>query len=116
MRGNPKIPVLRMHEIGDPSVLPSVVQGYEERISANEKEGLFRVVYVSAATHCGINAAESAAAVETLLRRLDTGKWESTDPEAMNQRAASLGAGAPPRFTTMDKFRQVKYNRVWIPE
>jgi pimeloyl-ACP methyl ester carboxylesterase len=116
VRGNPKIPVLRMHEVGDPSVLPSVVQGYEEQISANGKEDLFRVVYVNAATHCGINAAESGAAVETLLRRLDTGQWERTDPEAMNERAASLGADAPPRFTSMDKFRQVKFNRVWIPE
>ncbi len=116
VHGNPKIPVLRMHEIGDYQVPLSLVQGYEGEVHANGKDDLFRTAFVNADGHCGFNVAESAAAIETMMRRLDSGKWGSTNPEQLNQLAASLGTNAASRFTAIDKFKQVKYNRVWSPE
>src|SRR5690242_12361287 len=102
-----------MHEIGDYQVPPSLVQGYEGEVHANSKDDLFRTAFVNADGHCEFNVAESAAAIEIMMRRLDTGKWGSTDPEQLNKLAISLATKATPRFTSADKYRQVKYNRVW---
>jgi hypothetical protein len=114
--GKPKIPVLRLHEIGDYQVPLSLVQGYEAQIRANGKEDLYRSAFVKADGHCEFNPAESTAAVEVMVRRLDTGKWESTTPDALNTLAASLGTGATPRFITIDQYLQKKYNRTWLPD
>ena len=114
--GNPKIPVLRMHEIGDYQVPISIVQGYETQIVANGKQDLFRTAYVNADGHCGFNAAETTAAVETMMQRLNTGAWGNTTPAGMNALAARLGTGATPRFFDIDRYLQKQYNRVWIPE
>lgn len=116
VRGNPQIPVLRMHEIGDYQVPISIVQGYETQIVANGKQDLFRTAYVNADGHCGFNAAETTAAVETMMQRLKTGTWGNTTPEGMNTLAASLGTGAAPRFFSIEQYLQKKYNRVWIPD
>ncbi|MEP7344740.1 MAG: hypothetical protein ABI877_05720 [Gemmatimonadaceae bacterium] len=116
VRGNPRIPVLRMHEIGDYQVPISIVQGYETQINANGKQDLFRTAYVNAPGHCGFNTAESTAAVETMMQRLNTGAWGNTTPAGMNALAATLGTGATPRFFSIEKYMQKKYNRVWIPD
>ncbi len=116
VRGNPKIPLLRMHEVGDYEVPISLVQGYEGQVHANEKDELLRTAFVNADGHCEFNVAESAAAIETMMRRLDSGKWENTDPDHLNKLAKSLTTGTAPRFTAIDKLKQVKYNRVWTPD
>ena len=65
-------------------------------------------------SHCGFSAAETMAAIETLMGRLDTGRWGSTDPEQMNTLAKSLH-GSAARFTRIDRYAQKKYNRTWAP-
>jgi pimeloyl-ACP methyl ester carboxylesterase len=113
-KGMPRIPVLRMHETGDQQVPLSLVEGYRDLIQANGKDDLYRLVVVNSPAHCNYTAAESLAAVETMMRRLDTGRWESTDPNAMNARAKALH-DSPARFTTIDAYAQKKYNRTWAP-
>jgi pimeloyl-ACP methyl ester carboxylesterase len=113
-KGMPRIPVLRMHEVGDQQVPLSLVEGYRDLIQANGKEDLYRLVVVNSPAHCNYSAAESIAAVETMMRRLDTGRWESTDPDQMNARAKALHS-SPARFTTLDAYAQRKYNRTWAP-
>lgn len=115
VRGNPKIPVLRLHEIGDYQIPLSLVQGYDAQVHANGKDDLYRTAFVNADGHCGFTVAESAAAIAAMMRRLDTGKWDSTDPDALNKLAASLRTRTASRFIPIDQFRQVKYNRVWSP-
>jgi hypothetical protein len=94
----------------------SLVQGYEAQVHAYGKEAMYRSAYVRGAGHCDFTVAESAAAIETVLRRLDTGNWGSTDPDRLNALAASLGTKDAARFTPIDTFRQVKYNRIWAPD
>jgi uncharacterized protein YjeT (DUF2065 family) len=113
-KGDPKIPLLRIHEIGDPSIPPSLVQGYDDLVRANRRDDLYRTAYVQAASHCGFTAAEAMAAIETMMRRLDTGRWASTDPAQMNTLAKSLH-GSAARFTRIDRYAQKKYNRTWAP-
>jgi hypothetical protein len=113
-KGLPRIPLLRMHEVGDQQVPLSLVEGYRDLIQANGKEDLYRLVVVNSPAHCNYSAAETMAAVETMMRRLDTGRWESTDPDQMNARAKALHS-SPARFTTLDAYAQKKYNRTWAP-
>jgi hypothetical protein len=113
-KGTPKIPLLRMHEVGDQQVPLSLVQGYGDLVRANGKDDLYRLAVVNSPAHCNYTVAETMAAVETLMRRLDTGRWESTDPEQMNGLAKSLHASAA-RFTRIDPYAQKKYNRTWAP-
>jgi pimeloyl-ACP methyl ester carboxylesterase len=113
-KGTLEIPLLRMHEIGDWRVPPSLVQGYDDLVQANSKDDLYRTAYVLAPSHCGYTPAEVLAAIETLERRLDEGRWGSTDPEQMNTLAKSLDQ-SPARFTPIDRYAQEQYNRAWAP-
>ena len=116
VRGNPQVPLLRIHDIGD-TVLPvSQVQGYDDLVSANGKDALYRTAFTNAGNHCGFTVAESAAAVETMVRRLDTGRWGNTDPEALNELARSLDRSSTTRFISFDPYKVTKYNRTWIPD
>lgn len=115
VRGDPKVPLFRMHEIGDYQVPMSLIQGYNGLIRENGKEDLYRAAYIESPTHCGMNVAETAAAVAALERRIDTGQWVSVDPAALNALAESQGTGVTPRFITPDDYMQEEYNRVWVP-
>ena len=109
----PRVPVLRIHTIGDLEVPISLIQGYEAKIHENGRDSWFRTAVVDSPGHCTFTVAESAAAIETLMRRLDTGHWgNSADPEQLNKLATSLNKGGS-RFI---KFTEEKYNRPWFPK
>lgn len=114
-RGRPAIPLLRLHEVGDYQVPMSIVSGYGELVAENGAQALYRTAFVDAPTHCGFNVAEAGAAVETMMRRLDTGSWESTDPADMNARGASPEGTEAPRFIDNGPFLPRAYNRTWRP-
>ncbi len=107
--GEPKVPLLRVHTNGDGLVYPSMAQGYEELVNEKGFTQLFRSTYVNRWGHCTFSLAEWLAAIETMMRRLDTGDWPRTDPEALNALGASLDPTSAARFFD---FRAVKkYNR-----
>lgn len=110
--GEPKVPVLRIHTSGDPSVLPAIVQGYDAAVKTLGHTELYRTAFVHAAGHCTFTAAESAAAIETVMQRLDNGDWGSTSPTALNKLGAQLDPSTASRYF---KYDQVKYNRAWFP-
>lgn len=114
-RGQPTIPLLRLHEIGDFQVPMAIVAGYEDLIRENGAESLFRTAFVDAPTHCGFNPAEVGAAIETMMHRLDTGSWAETTPEAMNARGAAQNPRATPRFIDHHAYMPRFYNRTWRP-
>ncbi len=114
--GQPRIPVIRWHDIGDEQILASNVQGYMELVRKNGKEDLVRTVYTELPTHCGFTVAESIAVLETMMHRLETGSWGSTDPEHLNQLARSIEDGSVARFISVnDQYKVRKYNRTWVP-
>ncbi len=113
--GNPRVPILRMHEIGDPVIPVNVSEGYAGLIRANDRDDLYRITYAEAATHCDVTVAETAALLHTMMRRLDTGRWDSTDPAHMNELARSLDQSSIPRFILFDNHRVQRYNRTWLP-
>jgi hypothetical protein len=99
--GQISIPVLTMHTTGDGLVLNQDEQAYASVVRSNGANDLLRETFVHRAGHCAFTPAETVTAFQTLLKRLDTGQWQSsTDPATMNAEAAALGQlnVAPPSF------------------
>jgi hypothetical protein len=69
---------------------------------------MLRQVFVHRAGHCTFTPAETIAAVQVMLKRLDTGSWDDAalQPGALNASASAqdeslnafFGAAAPPAF------------------
>ena len=97
-------------------VAVSPVQGYNDLVTANDKDELYRSAFVEAPTHCGFSIAETAVALEIMMRRLDSGRWEDTEPARLNELAMSMNVeGTVSRFIPFEPHENVKYNRTWLP-
>lgn len=108
--GRLRVPVLTMHTTGDGLVVAPEESAYASVVSAAGDGDLLRQVFVRRAGHCAFSPAETIAAVQVLLKRLDSGRWDDAalDPAALSAAALSQGAGmnsffgfpAPPAFVT----------------
>lgn len=108
----PKVPVFRFHTNGDSAVTVALVEGYDKAVKKNGFDTLYRRAFVNRPGHCTFSTAESAAAVEVIMRRLDTGVWGSTEAMDLNILGTSLDPTTDARYY---EFEQIKYNRVWFP-
>ena len=111
--GEPKVPLLRIHNNGDILVYPSMVKGYETLVGEKGYAELFRSIFVNRSGHCTFTPSEILAAIDIMMQRLDTGDWPDTDPQTLNELALSLDPTTPANFYD---YRGVsKYNRTWLP-
>ncbi len=110
--GDLDMPVLTMHTTGDGLVEVTDENAYARVVRSAGDSSLLRQVFVHRAGHCTFTPAETISAFQTLVHRIDTGRWDdSTNPAAMNGRAASLGQPfniAPPSFLS---FRPAQFLR-----
>jgi len=95
-------PVLTIHTTGDGLVLNSDEQAYRSVAQDAKDSQLLRQAFVHRAGHCTFTPAETVAAVQALVTRLDTGKWTGlADPANLDAAAAALGPSlniAPPAY------------------
>lgn len=110
--GEPKVPVLRIHTNGDGAVPVSLVAGYDSLIKTMGHDELYRRAFVNAPGHCTFTPAEIAAAVDTMMQRLDNGDWPSTSAVALNKLGSRLDPTTASRYYN---YQQFKYNRTWTP-
>jgi pimeloyl-ACP methyl ester carboxylesterase len=91
--GSISVPVLTMHTTGDGLVVPENEQAYAQVVRRAGNSRLLRQVFVSRAGHCAFTPAETIAAVQALLNRVHTGRWDQAALTAggMNAAAAALG-------------------------
>jgi pimeloyl-ACP methyl ester carboxylesterase len=90
--GDIEQPVLTMHTTGDGLVLNQDEQAYASVVRSEGNNNLLRQVFVHRAGHCTFTPAETVTAFNTLIKRLNTGRWEdSTAPATMNAAATALG-------------------------
>jgi pimeloyl-ACP methyl ester carboxylesterase len=91
--GHLPVPVLAMHTTGDGLVVPENEQAYRSAVDRAGDGRLLRQIFVHRAGHCAFTPAETITAVQALVRRLDTGRWDrpALDPADLNARAAALG-------------------------
>jgi prolyl oligopeptidase family protein len=92
--GTLAVPMLSIHTTGDGLVIPPNEAAYADAVQAAGHQDLLRQVFVHRAGHCAFTPAEIIAALQALLRRLDTGRWDDAllQPAALN--AAALAQGA----------------------
>jgi pimeloyl-ACP methyl ester carboxylesterase len=94
--GRLSVPVLSIHTTGDGLVVPPNENAYAEVVAAGGGQNLLRQVFVDRAGHCTFTPGETAAALQQLLNRLDTGSWDdgALQPAALDAAAAAQGPGA----------------------
>lgn len=94
------VPVLQISTIGDARTPAANMTGYQALVTRAGKNALYRQAFIDAPGHCTFNTAEMAAAVATLIQRIERGTWDDiTDPDKMNALGRSFGLGEP-RFVT----------------
>ncbi len=91
--GHLAVPVLTMHTTGDGLVVPENEQAYQSVVDRAGDGQMLRQIFVHRAGHCAFTPAETISAVQVLLGRLGTGRWNpaALDPARLNDQAAALG-------------------------
>jgi pimeloyl-ACP methyl ester carboxylesterase len=103
--GQISVPVLSMHTTGDGLVVPENEQAYARVVDRAGHGRLLRQIFVSRAGHCAFTPAETVTAVQVLLSRLSTGRWDdrALQTARLNASAAALG----PQFNIFSSGGQV---------
>jgi pimeloyl-ACP methyl ester carboxylesterase len=91
--GQIHFPVLTLHTKGDGLVVVQNESAYKSVVDEAGNAEFLRRTFVDRAGHCAFTPAETIAAVQTLLNRLNTGKWQNVDATDLNNAAAALGPG-----------------------
>jgi pimeloyl-ACP methyl ester carboxylesterase len=95
LTGKPGIPVIHAHTM-DAGAPPALMRGYETQVRLHKRIRLYRHAFIGRAGHCAINVSETAALVEAMMRRIDTGRWfETMGQEQLNSVAASFAVDQP---------------------
>jgi pimeloyl-ACP methyl ester carboxylesterase len=92
------VPVLTMHTTDDGLVLNQDEQAYASIVDRPE---LLRQTFVHRPGHCTFTPAETIAAFNALVGRINTGRWSGVQPQELNQAAAALRMPfntAPPAY------------------
>jgi hypothetical protein len=101
-------PMLTIHTTGDPLVPVQVGRAYADTVDDAGRASLLRQAYVHRAGHCTFTTGEMLAALRTLERRIDTGRWPDTGPDALNRLATTIDPTATPAYVT---YRPAPYPR-----
>jgi hypothetical protein len=100
--GEFEIPELTLHTVGDGLVLNQDEQAYA---SIADNRNLLRQTFVHRAGHCAFTPAETIAAFNALVRRIDTHQWSGLSPAELNAAAVTLGPSfntAPPAYLSFE--------------
>jgi pimeloyl-ACP methyl ester carboxylesterase len=91
--GEIHIPVLTLHTKGDGLVVVQNESAYKKVVDEAGNGEFLRRTFVDRAGHCAFTPAETIAAVQTLVNRLDTGRWHDVNASDLNKAAAAFGPG-----------------------
>jgi hypothetical protein len=86
-----RVPVLTLHTIGDGLAVTPNEAAYASPVEQYGRPELLRQVWVNRAGHCSFTPAETVAAFQGLVARLDTGTWQQADATTLNAQAEKLG-------------------------
>jgi pimeloyl-ACP methyl ester carboxylesterase len=89
--GDIHIPVLTLHTTGDGLVVVENESAYKQVVREDGNGEFLRRAFVARAGHCTFTPAETIAAVQTLLARLETGRWPEVDASTLNTAALLTG-------------------------
>jgi pimeloyl-ACP methyl ester carboxylesterase len=101
-------PMLTIHTTGDPLVPVQVQRAYADAVHGAHSSALLRQAYVHRGGHCTFTTGEMLAALRALERRISTGRWPDTGPDALNRAASDLDPAATPAYA---RYRPAPYPR-----
>jgi pimeloyl-ACP methyl ester carboxylesterase len=90
--GQIPIPVLTMHTTGDGLVPVQEEAAYAAVVKDAKDSANLKQTFVHRAGHCEFSPAETITALQTLVLRLNKGKWEDLTPADLNKEATALGS------------------------
>ena len=111
--GQISIPVLTMHTEGDGLVGNQNESAYKLAVDGAGDQADLRRTFIYRAGHCEFTPAEQITALESLISRLDTGRWPNLTPATLNGVASALGSTyntVPPEF---DAYRPAPFLRLY---
>jgi pimeloyl-ACP methyl ester carboxylesterase len=97
--GDLRIPVLTMQTMGDGLTVPATHGSLRRTVREAGRAKMLAQIWVHGAGHCTFTPAELGAALHTLERRIDKGRWE-TDSRSLTRAGEGLPGGT--RFTRYD--------------
>src|SRR6266853_1165400 len=113
--GEIHFPVLTLHTKGDGLVVVQNESAYKEVVEDAGNAEFLRRAFVSRAGHCTFTPAETVAAVQRLIDRLDTGEWHDLQADDLNHAALALGplntngiVFVPPAFIDFEPARYLR--------
>jgi pimeloyl-ACP methyl ester carboxylesterase len=92
--GRISVPTVTMHTTGDGIIPVQDEQAYASVVRAAGSGRLLRQIFVQRAGHCAFTPAEKITAIQTLVGRLDNGRWPNASPGTLDAEAAGLGSAA----------------------
>jgi len=91
-RGTTPSPVLTLHTTGDGGAPPAQERSFADQVRRTGEPSNLRSLYVERGAHLSLSAAEEIVAVQSLLHKVDAGRWPLLDPYHLNRAAQSLGS------------------------
>jgi hypothetical protein len=94
LNGRLEVPVVTLPTIGDGLVPVAHEDAYAAITASAGKTQLLRQLYVNRAGHCAFTPAELITALQSLLQRIQSGRWNQAaiSVEGLNRAAAGLGS------------------------
>jgi hypothetical protein len=90
-RGTTPQPTISLHTTGDGGATVDRERWFAQTVRHNGNPDDLRQLWVERGAHCSTNAAEEITMLRTLVERIDTGRWPSTNPRRLNAAATGLG-------------------------
>ncbi|MBO2463578.1 alpha/beta hydrolase family protein [Actinomadura violacea] len=93
-------PVVTLHTTGDGNVPPENQRWYATQVRRAGNPANLKQLYVDRGYHCSFTASEEITTLRTLLTRMNTRHWPTTEPAALNSAAVGLGPDYQTVFDT----------------
>lgn len=88
--GHLRVPTLTLHSTGDGGAIVDQERWYAEQARRHGSAHLLRNTWVERGGHCTISGAEEIVAIQSLERRIESGRWPNLSPRKMNAAAAAM--------------------------
>ncbi|ONI77286.1 hypothetical protein ALI144C_35095 [Actinosynnema sp. ALI-1.44] len=87
--GRMPVPMVTLHSALDGGAVSDQERWYADKMDRPDR---IRQLYLNRGGHCAYSAAEELTALRVLLHKLDTGRWQDTNPVRLNQVATAYGS------------------------
>lgn len=89
--GTTPAPVITLHTTGDGGAVADQERWYAGQVRRHGDPAKLRQVYIDRGGHCSFSAAEEIVTLQTLLDRVESGRWPSLNPSRLDAAVEQFG-------------------------